>query len=291
MLPDKPTDFADVARIRQKIESGVGDGLVSFGVQLRPPPVGPASSPSTFSERDAKSIEIYKSDYTTAKQMGLPIAVDGINGEGIIRAAADGFLSPDFLAIHALGSGDEAVQAMKAAGAAYSSSPFTEFASLTGMPVLSQMLAAGVLTTLSVDSTSNADSNMFTVARVAMDVVRLVNKDAFTYTMRDALTLATLNGAKALRIDDKVGSLTPGKRADIILVKTDSLNMAVTPKANPYRLMISAQTDDVDTVIADGRILKRGGKLIGFDVPRIMREAADSIVALRTKAGWPEGEP
>jgi 5-methylthioadenosine/S-adenosylhomocysteine deaminase len=289
MPPDKPTDFDDVARIQKKIAAGFGEGLVGFGVQLRQPPIGPVGSPSTFSERDAKSLDIYKSDYATARRMNLPIAVDGITGEGILRAAADGFLSPDFLAIHALGAGKEACEAMKAAGAAYSCSPFTEFASLVGMPVIAEMLAAGVLTTLSVDSTSNADSNMFTVARVAMDVVRLVNKDPFTYTMRDALGLATINGAKALRLDDKVGTLAPGKRADLILVRTDSLNMGVTPGANPTRLMISAQTEDVDTVIVDGRILKRGGKLIGVDVAQVLREAAESIAGLRKRANWPDG--
>jgi 5-methylthioadenosine/S-adenosylhomocysteine deaminase len=289
MDPGQVTDFADVARVKKKVEAGFGAGLIGFGIELRPPPVGPAGSPSTYSARGDRSLEVYLSDYRAARQMGLPIAVDGITGEGILRAAADGFLSPDFLAVHALGSGKAACEAMKAAGAAYSSSPFTEFASLVGMPVLAEMMAAGVLTTLSVDSTSNADSNMFTVARVAMDVVRLVNKDPFTYTMRDALGLATINGAKALGLADRIGSLTPGKRADLILVRTNSLNMGVTPKANPYRLMISAQSEDVDTVVVDGRIVKRGGRLVGIDTARVMREASDTIVALRAKAKWPDG--
>jgi cytosine/adenosine deaminase-related metal-dependent hydrolase len=291
MDPGQETDFADVERVRARVRGGYGDGLIDVGVQLRPPPVGPQSSPSSFSAREARSLEVYRADYAAARRLNLPIAVDGINGEGILRAAADGFLSPDFLAVHALGSTKAACQAMKAAGAAYSSSPFTEFASLTGMPVLAEMLAAGVRTTLSVDSTSNADSNMFTVARVAMDVVRLVNKDAFTYTMRDALGLATIEGARALGLGDRVGSLTPGKRADLILVRTDSLNMAVTRGADPYRLMISAQTEDVDTVVVDGRILKRGGRILGIDTARVMREAAQSIEALRTRAGWPTAAP
>jgi cytosine/adenosine deaminase-related metal-dependent hydrolase len=277
--------------VRRRLSGGFGEGLIDLGVQLRPPPVGPQSSPSTFSARDARSFEVYLSDYGSAKRLGLPIAVDGINGDGILRAAQDGFLGPGFLAVHALGAGKAACEAMKAAGAAYSSSPFTEFASLTGMPVLHEMLEAGVLTTLSVDSTSNADSNMFTVARMAMDVIRLVTRDAFTYTMRDALGLATVNGAKALGLEHKVGSVTPGKRADLILVRTDSLNMAVTPGANPYRLMISAQTEDVDTVVCDGRILKRGGRIVGVDTSRIMREAAESIVRLRAAAGWPLTAP
>jgi cytosine/adenosine deaminase-related metal-dependent hydrolase len=288
MAPDQPTDFVDVERIRQKIAAGAGEGRVGFGVQLRPPPIGPAASPSSLSARDAKSFEMYKSDYAKARQMGLPIAVDGISNDGILQAAADGFLGPDFLCIHALGATKEARQAMKAAGAAYSCSPFTEFASLVGMPVIAEMLADGVLTTLSVDSTSNADSNMFTVARVAMDVVRLTDKDPFTYTMRDALGLATINGARALRLENQIGSLTPGKRADLILVRTQSLNLGVTPNANPYRLMISAQTEDVDTVVVDGRILKRGGRLVGIDVMAILREAAESIAGLRKRANWPE---
>ena len=99
--------------------------------------------------------------------------------------------------------------------------------------------------------------------------------------------MATVNGARALGILDQVGSLAPGKRADLILVRTASLNMSPAPDLNPYRLLVGAQSEDVDTVVVDGRILKRGGKLVAIDPDRVIREAAAALTELRQKVGWP----
>jgi cytosine/adenosine deaminase-related metal-dependent hydrolase len=91
----------------------------------------------------------------------------------------------------------------------------------------------------------------------------------------------------ALGLADKIGSLTPGKRADLILVRTTGLNMSPAPGLNPYRQLVCAQTEDVDTVVIDGRILKRGGKLTALDADTVARDAADALTALREKTGWP----
>jgi cytosine/adenosine deaminase-related metal-dependent hydrolase len=100
---------------------------------------------------------------------------------------------------------------------------------------------------------------------------------------RKALEIATMGGARALGIADRVGSLTPGKRADIILVRTTDLNMA--PFTDPVHMIVqSTNPSNVDMVMIDGRILKRGGKLIGFDVARIVREANDTAVRVRAEA-------
>jgi len=92
-----------------------------------------------------------------------------------------------------------------------------------------------------------------------------------------------MGGARALGIADRVGSLTPGKRADIILVRTTDLNMA--PFTEPAHMIVqSANPSNVDTVMIDGRILKRGGKLVGFDVARIVAEANDTATRVRAEA-------
>ena len=83
--------------------------------------------------------------------------------------------------------------------------------------------------------------------------------NAIPLTVKRLVQLATLDGAVDLGIADKTGSLTPGKRADIILVRTTDINM--TPVGDPYEALVSlAQPGNVDTVIVDGRILRRGGK-------------------------------
>jgi len=96
--------------------------------------------------------------------------------------------------------------------------------------------------------------------------------------------MGTINGAKALGLGDVTGSLTPGKRADIILINANDVNTA--PLANiEATVVMSATPANVDTVIIDGKIVKRGGKLVAYDVPRIVRAAKESSLRIRKSAG------
>jgi 5-methylthioadenosine/S-adenosylhomocysteine deaminase len=96
--------------------------------------------------------------------------------------------------------------------------------------------------------------------------------------------MGTIDGARALGIADRVGSLTPGKRADIILVRTDAINMA--PMADPARMIVqAAQPANVDTVMVDGRILKRAGKLTTLNETKVMREATETIARVNAQIG------
>lgn len=88
--------------------------------------------------------------------------------------------------------------------------------------------------------------------------------------------------ARALGLADRIGSLTTGKRADIILLRTDMLNMA--PSTEPTRMLVqSAQPHNVDTVIVDGRVLERDGRLLAIDVGQIVVDARDTITRVRGK--------
>jgi 5-methylthioadenosine/S-adenosylhomocysteine deaminase len=86
-------------------------------------------------------------------------------------------------------------------------------------------------------------------------------------------------------IDDKTGSLKPGKRADLMMVSTRAANLGVF--GDPAVMLVTAaQPANVDTVIVDGRILKRGGKLTHLNVDQIAKEAGDASAALRKRANW-----
>jgi cytosine/adenosine deaminase-related metal-dependent hydrolase len=88
--------------------------------------------------------------------------------------------------------------------------------------------------------------------------------------------MATINGARALGLDDKIGTLTAGKRADLIAVRTDHLTMGVF--TDPAHLLIEAAEEaDVDTVMVDGRVLKRDGKLTALNVAQVMTDAASTL--------------
>jgi cytosine/adenosine deaminase-related metal-dependent hydrolase len=86
-------------------------------------------------------------------------------------------------------------------------------------------------------------------------------------------------------IAQSVGSLKPGKRADLIMVSTMNLNMGVFTDA-AHLLVEAAQPSNVDMVVVDGRILKRNGQLTALNVEQAIREARDSLVAVRRRANW-----
>ena len=107
--------------------------------------------------------------------------------------------------------------------------------------------------------------------------------DEFALTARDVLRLATIEGARTLGLGAVTGSLAPGKRADIIVVSVDAPNLGVL--TDPARLLVTAaHPGNVDTVLADGRVLKRSGKLTSYDVAEVTRSARDALAGVLTRA-------
>ena len=97
--------------------------------------------------------------------------------------------------------------------------------------------------------------------------------------------MATIEGAQDLGFADITGSLTPGKRADLILVRTDAPN--ISPIGDPYDALVQlAHPSNVDTVVVDGRIMRRGGKFTGIDHDKVMHEAMAALADLQVRAKW-----
>jgi 5-methylthioadenosine/S-adenosylhomocysteine deaminase len=123
---------------------------------------------------------------------------------------------------------------------------------------------------------------MFAIMKVMQNIDDGTTPSEFGINARRVLEMGTIGGARALGIADRVGSLTPGKRADIILVRTDAINMA--PMADPARMIVqAAQPANVDTVMVDGRILKHAGKLTTLNEAKVMREAAETIARVNAQ--------
>jgi 5-methylthioadenosine/S-adenosylhomocysteine deaminase len=117
---------------------------------------------------------------------------------------------------------------------------------------------------------------MFSIMRLMLQLNHLRSMNVLEVQPRRILELATLDGAKDLGIADRVGSLTPGKRADLILVRTNDLNTA--PFGNPALLLVQqAQPVNVDTVVIDGRILKSKVELTALDAAEVIRRAVESF--------------
>jgi cytosine/adenosine deaminase-related metal-dependent hydrolase len=105
-----------------------------------------------------------------------------------------------------------------------------------------------------------------------------------TLTHRDVLEFATIDGARACALDHKIGSLKPGKQADIVMIRTDQVNVA--PVIDPVAtVVICADTSNIDTVFVAGRIVKRNGALVRLDLPRLLDRLGNARDHLLSHAG------
>ena len=154
-----------------------------------------------------------------------------------------------------------------------------------GIPPVVEMMRAGVAINLSLDTMAASDnSDMFAGMRAQMCVERGRHEDATCYQPDQVLRQATIDGATALGLGDVTGSLTPGKLADVILVRTDDLNIG--PLNVPDgQIVLAAQPHNVDSVWIDGVAKKRDGKLVGLNGRELVTKARDAVAALGSRIG------
>jgi cytosine/adenosine deaminase-related metal-dependent hydrolase len=238
--------------------------------------------------RGTLTIEMTKKDWGGARALGLPITMHTSGASPIMALEAAGLLGPDLQLVHPLLTTAEERAILKARGVSYSLAPTGEARrpASAGVTQLGELLQSGVKISLSTDHTTNYNCDPFVAMRIlfALHQHRIGNK--VPLTVKRLVQLATIDGAADLGIAERTGSLTPGKRADIILVRTTDINMA--PVGDPYEALVSmGQPMNVDTVIVDGRILRQAGRFTALDHARVVREARDAAMALRDKAKWP----
>jgi 5-methylthioadenosine/S-adenosylhomocysteine deaminase len=243
----------------------------------------------------------------------------GIGGNGHIG------IGPDNLFIHMTGMSDMGWQAVKDKGAQVSIAFPIEMNMRHGMPPVLKMQNLGMEPSLSVDVECTMTADFFTQMRVCMNMQRaLVNQmilDQNTpadtlelalsnnwglppsaaanpwpkppaslpapLTTRDVLRYATMNGAKALRLDSKVGSLTPGKEADIIILDATKLNVAPLNQV-PGAVVSLMDRTNVETVIVAGKVRKWKGQLLDVDLDRLRQQLTASRDYVFSAAGIPQ---
>jgi 5-methylthioadenosine/S-adenosylhomocysteine deaminase len=143
-----------------------------------------------------------------------------------------------------------------------------------------RMLAAGIRPGLSVDSELAAAGDLFTQMRIALAAHRAGTPDTEPpLHAREVLRLATADGARTAGVDERTGTLTPGKAADVILLRADDLNLIPVRDA-AAAIVLAAHPGNVDTVLVGGRIVKRGGQLLA-DADRARELAAAAARRLR----------
>lgn len=276
---DEPMDLAGLARIQR--EWMPNDGTLTLGICSRN--VGD----STNRLRGNITIETARKDWGGARALGLPITMH-TSGPSPIKLLEDaGLPGPDVQLVHPLLTTAEERKILAARGVSYSASPTGESRrpATAGVIQVGELIEAGVKTSISIDHTSAYACDYFQCMRIlyALQLHRFGQKKRLT--AKRLVRLATLDGAVDLNIADRTGSLTPGKRADLILVRTTDINM--TPLSDPYEALVTyAQPRNVDTVMVDGRVLVRGDRFTALDHAEVLKQANESVAALRARANW-----
>jgi len=143
-----------------------------------------------------------------------------------------------------------------------------------GVALVPALLAAGGAVGLGTDgAASNNDLSVWAEMDTAAKLHKVTSGDPKVIDARTALAMATRLGAEAVGLGAVTGSLEPGKRADVILVRTDALHQ--TPHYDPYSLLVySTKAGDVDTVIVDGALVMVAGRVLSIDEHAVRRQAA-----------------
>lgn len=240
--------------------------------------------------------ESFAEQVNVARSLGLRPITD----HGAFLRHPD-LLGPEFIFTHGTGVTPEIIALLKQKGVKLAFCPGTDPMIGAGLPPVYDMIKGGISfenMSFSVDVSNQSPVDPFASLRMLVNAARIQQagstdllaiaksppKWAFDY--QTAVRVGTLSGANVLGISDMTGSLTPGKRADVIMVRTDDINMAASGKANPHYLLIqNGNPSNVDTVFVDGVLRKRGGKLIGHDLRAFSAEIAESQEAMLTRAG------
>jgi cytosine/adenosine deaminase-related metal-dependent hydrolase len=241
--------------------------------------------------------EVARHDWKLARDLGIRISVHvgmrltGVHVRHVLTLDQLGLMGPDTTYIHCTDSTDEELDLIARTGGSASVAPFVEMLMGHGVPPTGRLVARNVRPSLSVDVVSSVPGEMFTQMRTALVQERILaftdspdTAFAPTLTHRDVLEFATVEGARACALDDKIGTITPGKQADIVLVRTDQVNVA--PVVDPVAtVVISADTSNIDTVFVAGRIVKHNGRLLRVDLPRLLQRLNEARDHLLSHAG------
>jgi 5-methylthioadenosine/S-adenosylhomocysteine deaminase len=238
-------------------------------------------------------------EWAAARDRGLRIHHHlGMHGDEPGRAVAlerAGLLGDDVTLIHCSAASDEDLGSIASSGAAVVSTPAAEMTGGLGAPPIQRLIDNGIRPGLGVGDESSAPGDMFAQMRATNSIqhaemfdLKLSGKAGLPQllTTRDVIKYATTDGAAAIGLGDRVGSLEPGKQADILMLRTDRPN--IHPVNDPIGAVVwGMDTSNVDSVLVGGKPVVRAGELIaGADRARELALASrDRLAAFAGDGG------
>ena len=199
-----------------------------------------------------------------------------------------GFLGPDVLAAHCVWVDEADIRLLAARGAGCAHNPSSNAMLASGVAPVPAMLAAGLRVGLGTDSPagSNNDLNMMEEMDLAAKLQKVSRLDPKALTAWQALEMATIGGARALHWEDQIGSLEPGKQADIILLRAETAH-SVPAYDVAAAIVYSMKASDVETVIVAGRVLMENRRTLTLDPASILSKAHEYAAKVRRSLETP----
>ncbi|MBS9523145.1 amidohydrolase family protein [Litoribacter alkaliphilus] len=265
---EEAIDFAPLEKLKADWDNYNNSGLFDLG----------------FAWRGIEgNIEIGTYDYQRASELGLPITTHASREGVIARLSKAGFLNEKLQLIHGMQATDWEIEAMVDAGSSISISPFSELRIGYGFPEMLKLLDKGATIGLSVDTTTiSGNADMFAIMKNILNITNAMAQDEFQIGAERVLEMATIEGARSLGIGDRVGSITPGKQADLILIDPNALNLA--PFTSAVDILVEAgQPRNVSMVMVNGEILKKDGRLQKQDAQDIVNKANSAFERIKSK--------
>ncbi|WP_049575354.1 amidohydrolase family protein [Streptomyces sp. SBT349] len=289
-----PWEWATAPELRAFAERHFSGGDDMLGLQLAFDVTGDPA----FPERAA---------FEVARDLDVPVTTHAgvwgaTNDDGVRLMHEAGFATPRTVYVHAASLTADSYHRIAATGGSVSVSTESEQSAGQGYPPTWALRSHGIPVSLSTDTSVWWSGDLFSAMRSTLGADRArehmaahARKETVTHCHLRAdqvVAWATRGGARALGLDDRIGSLRPGLKADVVLVKNDA-SPVMFPLVNPYgHLVFQAQRGDVHTVLVNGRVLKHDHRLVGVDLAAARREAAATVEHLRGRLGedaWRQG--
>lgn len=257
-----PHPRSEVERLRRGRFAG-DDGLLTLGLAI----LGPHYA----------TMEVARADFRLAREFGLVASMHQGGGAaktpgGWETLISEGLVGPGINIVHGNDLSDDLFGRLVDLGASFSVTPENEMTQGHGFPITGRLLASGAAPSLGVDLESVLAGDMMGVARIALGMQRALDNaesrrqtgaipPTSTIRVRQALSWITIEGARMLGLDHRIGSLVPGKQADITLVDARALHLQ--PVHDPAATVImQAGRSDIEAVMIAGRFMKRDGRLL-----------------------------
>jgi len=201
--------------------------------------------------------------------------------------------------VHGNDLSDERLARFVDLGVTFSVAPENEMAQGHGHPIIGRLRKLGAAPSLGVDLESVISGDMLTVARIALAHQRALDNAAHraatggipetsTIPVRDALSWITVEGARILGFQDRIGTISPGKQADLVFIRADALNL--WPVHDPVATVVmQANLANIDSVMIAGAWRKRDGRLLFHDLDHVKTDLARSGNRILSELGWRPG--